>query len=122
LALYNIYGPYNYVYIYVYVYGYVYIYGYVYVYVYNYNYSILLIRVDRFNPVKTSKSSNSRLKGFSVARGQRDPWLIGYIEAISTLESFFNYYSLLFFYSSLLLYSTTLLFDYHLPILLLPFC
>jgi hypothetical protein len=41
-------------------------------------YIVYLIRVDRFNPVKTSESSNSRLKGFSVARGQGDPWLIEY--------------------------------------------
>jgi hypothetical protein len=42
------------------------------------------------------------------------------MEAIPTLESFFDYYSSPFFHSSLLLYSTTLLFDHHLPILPLP--
>ena len=44
------------------------------------------------------------------------------MEAIPTLESFFDHHSSLFFHSSSLLYSTTLLFDHHLPILLLPSC
>jgi hypothetical protein len=93
LALYNIHGPHDhghvhvYVYVYVYVYGYVYVhvhghvhvYSHVHVYVHNHDYSILLIRVDRFNPAKTSESSNSRPKGFSVARGQGDPWSIEYL-------------------------------------------
>jgi hypothetical protein len=35
---------------------------------------LLLIQVDHLIPVKTSESSNSRPKGFSVARGQGDPW------------------------------------------------
>jgi hypothetical protein len=35
---------------------------------------LLSIQVDRLNPVNTSESSNSRPKGFSVARGQGDPW------------------------------------------------
>jgi hypothetical protein len=74
LALYNIYGPYDHGY--VHVHSHIYIYGHIYV--HDHNYSILLIRVDRFNPVKTSESSNSRPKGFSVARGQGDPWLIEY--------------------------------------------
>jgi hypothetical protein len=34
---------------------------------------LLLIQVDRLNPIETSESSNSRPKGFSVARGQGDP-------------------------------------------------
>jgi hypothetical protein len=42
----------------------------------DYGHSILWIQVDRLNPVNTSESSNSRPKGFSVARGQRDPWLV----------------------------------------------
>ena len=46
----------------------------------DHDHSILLIRVDRFNPAKTSKSSNSWPKGFSVARGQGDPWSIEYRE------------------------------------------
>jgi hypothetical protein len=38
-------------------------------------YMILLsIQVDHLIPVETSESSNSRPKGFSVARGQGDPW------------------------------------------------
>jgi hypothetical protein len=39
---------------------------------------ILWIQVDRLNPVDTSESSNSRPKGFSVARGQGDPWSVWY--------------------------------------------
>jgi hypothetical protein len=40
-------------------------------------YMILLsIQVDRLNPIDTSESSNSRPKGFSVARGQGDPWSV----------------------------------------------
>jgi hypothetical protein len=35
---------------------------------------LLLIQVDHLIPVETSESSNSRSKGFSVARGQGDPW------------------------------------------------
>jgi hypothetical protein len=34
---------------------------------------LLLIQVDHLIPVETSESSNSRPKGFSVARGQGDP-------------------------------------------------
>jgi hypothetical protein len=41
-------------------------------------YSILIIQVDRLNPVETSESSNSRPKGFSVTRGQGDPWSMVY--------------------------------------------
>jgi hypothetical protein len=37
---------------------------------------LLLIQVDYLIPVETSESSNSRPKGFSVARGQGDPWSI----------------------------------------------
>jgi hypothetical protein len=38
-------------------------------------YMILLsIQVDHLIPVETSESSKSRPKGFSVARGQGDPW------------------------------------------------
>ena len=69
--------PHGHVYIYVYVYShgnYLSNYVYDYVYVYVYNYSILWIQVDRLNPVDTSESSNSRPKGFSMARGQGDPW------------------------------------------------
>jgi hypothetical protein len=44
------------------------------------------------------------------------------MEAIPTLESFFDHHSSPFFHSSSLLYSTTLLFDHHLPILPLPSC
>jgi hypothetical protein len=84
LALYDIYGPYDhgYIHVYVYIHGHVYVHGYVYVYVYDYDYSILSIRVDRFNPAKTSESSNSRPKGFSVARGQGDPWSIEYLPSL----------------------------------------
>jgi hypothetical protein len=74
LALYN--HSYSYGHIYVYSHGYS----------HGYNYSILLIRVDRFNPAKTSKSSNSRPKGFSVARGQGDPWLIEYLRSLYILK------------------------------------
>jgi hypothetical protein len=35
---------------------------------------LLLIQVDYLIPIETSESNNSRPKGFSVARGQRDPW------------------------------------------------
>jgi hypothetical protein len=35
---------------------------------------LLSIQVNHLIPVETSKSSNSRPKGFSVARGQGDPW------------------------------------------------
>jgi hypothetical protein len=35
---------------------------------------LLPIQVDHLIPVKTSESSNSRPKGFSVARRQGDPW------------------------------------------------
>ena len=35
---------------------------------------LLSIQVDHLIPVETSESSNSRPKGFSVARGQGDPW------------------------------------------------
>jgi hypothetical protein len=91
LALYDVHGPhdhghihvYVYVHVYVHVYGHVYIHGHVYV--YDHDHSILLIRVDRFNPTKTSKSSNSRPKGFSVARGQGDPWSIEYSAKIKFL-------------------------------------
>ena len=44
------------------------------------------------------------------------------MEAIPTLESFFDHHSSPFFHSSSLLHSTTLLFDHHLPILPLPSC
>jgi uncharacterized protein YxeA len=44
----------------------------------DHGYSILSIQVDRFNPAKTSESSNSRPKGFSVARGQGYPWSMEY--------------------------------------------
>jgi hypothetical protein len=65
LALYDIHGPHDH--------------GHVHVHVHDHDHSILSIRVDRFNPTKTSESSNSRPKGFSVARGQGDPWSIEYI-------------------------------------------
>ena len=35
---------------------------------------LLSIQVDHLIPVEMSESSNSRPKGFSVARGQGDPW------------------------------------------------
>ena len=44
------------------------------------------------------------------------------MEAIPSLESFFDHHSSPFFHSSSLLHSTTLLFDHHLPILPLPSC
>jgi nitrogen fixation protein FixH len=37
---------------------------------------VLWIQVDLLNPVDASESSNSRPKGFSVARGQGDPWSV----------------------------------------------
>jgi hypothetical protein len=86
LALYNHSYSYGHIYVYSHGYSHGYSYVYIYVYVYNYNYSILLIRVDRFNPAKTSKSSNSRPKGFSVARGQGDPWLIEYLRSLYILK------------------------------------
>ena len=47
----------------------------IYMIVYMIMYMILLsIQVDHLIPVETSESSNSRPKGFSVARGQGDPW------------------------------------------------
>jgi hypothetical protein len=42
--------------------------------VYDHVYVLLSIQVDHLIPVETSESSNSRPKGFSVARGQGDPW------------------------------------------------
>jgi len=77
LALYN---PYGHVYVHVHGHGHVYVYVYVYVYVhvydhvYDYVYVLLLIQVDYLIPIETSESSNSWPKGFSVARGQGDPW------------------------------------------------
>jgi hypothetical protein len=35
---------------------------------------LLSIQINHLIPIETSKSSNSRPKGFSVARGQGDPW------------------------------------------------
>jgi hypothetical protein len=35
---------------------------------------LLSIQVDHLIPIETSESSNSGPKGFSVARGQGDPW------------------------------------------------
>jgi hypothetical protein len=59
------------------------VYSHVHVYVYVYIYTINL-QVDRLNPVNTSESSNSRPKGFSVTRGQGDPWSMLY--QIATTE------------------------------------
>jgi hypothetical protein len=42
----------------------------------DHGHSILWIQVDRLNPINMSESSNSRPKGFSVARGQGDPWSV----------------------------------------------
>jgi len=42
--------------------------------VHDHVYVLLSIQVDHLIPVETSESSNSRPKGFSVARGQGDPW------------------------------------------------
>jgi hypothetical protein len=42
----------------------------------DHSHSIHWIQADRLNPVNTSESSNSRPKGFSVARGQGDPWSV----------------------------------------------
>jgi hypothetical protein len=39
---------------------------------------LLSIQVGYLIPVETSESSNSRSKGFSVARGQGDPWSMVY--------------------------------------------
>jgi hypothetical protein len=50
------------------------VYDHVYDYVHDYVYVLLSIQVDHLIPVETSESSNSRQKGFSVARGQGDPW------------------------------------------------
>jgi hypothetical protein len=72
LALYDIYGPHDH--------------GHVHVHVHDHDHSILSIRVDRFNPAKTPESSNSRPKGFSVARGQGDPWSIEYQPKTKDLE------------------------------------
>ena len=46
----------------------------VYDHVHDHVYVLLSIQVDHLIPVETSESSNSRPKGFSVARGQGDPW------------------------------------------------
>jgi len=50
------------------------VYDHVYDYVHDHVYVLLSIQVDHLIPVETSESSNSRPKGFSVARGQGDPW------------------------------------------------
>jgi hypothetical protein len=54
--------------------NYLLIHVYVHVNDHDHDHSILLIQVDRLNPVETSESSNSRPKGFSVSRGQGYPW------------------------------------------------
>jgi hypothetical protein len=75
LALHN---PHSHVHVHVHGHGHVYVYVHVHVHVYNHVYDhvyvLLLIQVDYLIPVETSESSNSRPKGFSVARGQGDPW------------------------------------------------
>jgi hypothetical protein len=53
-----------------------YVHDYVYDYIHDHVYVLLSIKVDHLIPVETSESSNSRPKGFSVARGQGDPWLM----------------------------------------------
>jgi hypothetical protein len=78
LALYDIYGPHDH--------GHVHGHVHVHVHVHDHDHSILSIRVDRFNPAKTSESSNSRPKGFSVARGQGDPWSIEYIGSLEVAK------------------------------------
>jgi hypothetical protein len=67
LALHN---PHGHIYVYVYVYVHVHVHDHV----HNHVYVLLSIQVDYLIPIETSESSNSRPKGFSVARGQGDPW------------------------------------------------
>ena len=68
--------PHGHVYVHVHVHVYVYVHVHVHVHdhVYDHVYVLLSIQVDHLIPVETSESSNSRPKGFSVARGQGDPW------------------------------------------------
>jgi len=66
--------PHGHVYVHIHVHVYVYVHDHVYDYVHDYVYVLLSIQVDHLIPVETSESSNSRPKGFSVARGQGDPW------------------------------------------------
>ena len=67
--------PHGHVHVHVHVYGHGnYLSNHVHDHVHDHVYVLLLIQVDHLIPVETSKSSNSRPKGFSVARGQGDPW------------------------------------------------
>ena len=68
--------PHGHVHVYVYIYVHIYVHVHIHVHdhVHNHVYVLLSIQVDHLIPVETSKSSNSRPKGFSVARGQGDPW------------------------------------------------
>jgi hypothetical protein len=66
--------PHSHVHVHVHVYVHVYVHVHVHDHVHDHVYVLLLIQVDHLIPVETSESSNSRPKGFSVARGQGDPW------------------------------------------------
>ena len=67
--------PHGHVHVHVHVYVHVYGHGnYLSNHVHDHVYVLLSIQVDHLIPVETSESSNSRPKGFSVARGQGDPW------------------------------------------------